>query len=551
MTSYVTNLHFTNPLYMVSPEVFDLGDAADQGSVLRYLTAAGGIPPYAFSVSGTNSALLESVGLTLSANGMLSGILSTNDVAGLGNALWFEARVMESGTNGSVTGAFRLGLVSSATFRFAVDKISDGALGLDYTAKIETVGGTVPAKITVVAESVKVDGEVVESLESIGLSLAADGTVYGRPLVTGSICFTAKAEDSSSSKKVALGRSPATSENQVISLVVKDSEVVTSSLTGSSLAIKVDKTKANADTIKYKGVSNLNGVTQSDLNGKSVYFRIGNKTYAGALDSKGKYSSSGATEKNSTQIKSKKGGVSVSISKADLSEAFAELGDVGNNEEMNVPLQVIVDGAVVASEVLRCVAKVVGSGASAKYTITYKIGKTGDSRAGGFQLIQVKGSDKMTADATPVTGAAWKTKFYSLPQVGVESRDNPGFDGIRTVTVMIGESFEDFFDTLDFGADVKIASTNTSTQISRSGKTMVKKVKVDGKKFVGALDTNPISAASTGYANGAGDSDVSAFSLVLALNRAQSADDSDRSNFVGISAKKIKGKSGKGWVDKE
>lgn len=543
--SFAESLRFTNAVYDsgTSPVTYDLGDVVEgQGTVVRYLTAAGGIPPYTFTEDDGNSPTLTAAGLTLSGNGLLTGQLGTGLVSG---AFTFLATVTDSAagsTAGTHTanGNFRLGLVPAGEFRFAVDKVASGLLGLDYSANIATVGGTSPVTVSVVSGSVKVGTVSYDSLADIGLSLASDGTLSGRPLYTGTVTFTAHAVDANST--VAKGRYPAVTDNQVITLVISDTDYIASGLTTSSLTVKIDTAKTNYDSVKYRGTADLNGISQSSLKDKTYYFRIGTKTISGPLDSKGKYRTRTDTDRISSYIKTKKGRVSIRLSKADLSDAFGSLTGLANGGTVKLVVQLVVENAVAASEALECEVKV----RDTKYTFSYKLGKKGTPLAGAFQLVQTKGSDKTTEASA--AGDRWKLKFYAVPRSTTMVGSLAGLDNVETVTVLIGggsSGFEGFFDANNVGGDTKLSKSSTKTQFSTRAKTGLKKVKIDARRYLSQIYTNAIAATET-LVPQAETSTTTNPKFVLALEVTRTG---SRPTFTGVTGKVLEKKGSKGWAD--
>src|SRR5208283_2664948 len=104
---------------------------------------------------------------------------------------------------------FNINLYAStySLFRFAVDNINNGVLGMNYIAKLETLGGRDPVVFSVLPGTATLNGAAVapvNSLEALGLSLTTAGTLYGRPLQVGQITFMAQAEDKF--KRIAVSR---------------------------------------------------------------------------------------------------------------------------------------------------------------------------------------------------------------------------------------------------------------------------------------------------------------------------------------------------------
>jgi len=195
-------LRFTNGVLSGD---FDLGDVTLGSFALRYARAAGGVRPYKFTstVSPTLKEVLTGSTSTLDLlqNGVLTGAGTNNGglIAGVAAAnfpLRFNITVADGkGSNASsVTARFRLSLESSTNFKFAVDNLGEAVQFTQFMDAVSTVNGN--GAVTVTASNVAVNGTAVTGgLEAIGLSLAADGTLFGQPLVPGTLTFTATAKD--------------------------------------------------------------------------------------------------------------------------------------------------------------------------------------------------------------------------------------------------------------------------------------------------------------------------------------------------------------------
>jgi len=544
--SVVGTLKFTNPYLSAgisaqyplkgdsySPAVHDLGDTVlGSNAIERYLTASGGVAPYTFSESGTNSPTLTAVGLTLSANGLLTGAVASNATTTALSAYVFQAKVTDSttGSNETTYGRFYLGLVPAGEFRFAVSSLNNGLLGLEYSAKVETVGGTAPVVFEVVDGSVKLGTTAKDSLEDLGLGLAEDGTVSGRPLAKGTITFTAKATDDNGS--TAKGRYPATSSNQVITIEVEDNEQVTSNLTTLKCNIKGDTSKDNKDSLKFSGILNLIGSSTTDVSGKDVTFRIGKGTFTGTFDEKGKYKTGSdvKVDKLSASVSTSKGTFSFSVSSGNLADVVGEIS--GSTKTLVV--QVTIEGVVVGSEALEFDTS---KTKSPKFTLDYALGKTGKPLAGAFQITSAKGTDKDTGDT-------WKLKFLAVPRLGIDG-SSAGFSGVASINTMLGSSFSQVYESDDTeSGNVKFSESTNGVQVTDKRKTNLKKVKLDNKKYVSSVDSNVLTEDQTGI-DQAETSSSAEVDLALALVVTKSG---SNPGFTGVTSKVVS-KSKKNWTD--
>lgn len=540
ISSFSSDLRFTNPFLEAgldpdyplagdsyNPAVYDLGDAVvGTYTITRYITAADGVPPYTFA--STNLGTLAP-SLDLSANGLLAGSVP----AGLSGQLRFNVTVTDSYTGGTntKTGLFRIGLVSSTDFRFLVSKLNGGSLGQDYVAKLDTYGGALPITFSVVSGTVKVGTTSYSSLEDIGLTVMEDGTVAGRPLVAGTVTFTAKAVDAAGG--VALGRSPATTENQVMTIEVEDNEVVASSITTTKSQLKYDVEKSNKDLLKLDCYVNLQGNGVADLNGKKLTVRIGGKTVVDeqAFDDKGKIKVKNADKTDNLKVKvqTNRGRLRLTLNKTDLSDVVGSAVADGGTKTLVV--QVVIEDVVVASEVLKYEAKVRGS----KIQLKYKLAKDGQALAGAFQILQVKGADKDTGDK-------WKVKFLAVPRMGIDS--SAGLNHVSSALVMVGSDFSKTYTSTDTeGGNVKFRESSSNAQFTDKRKTGLKKVKIDNKRYVSSVQTNVLATTDTGIAQAESSSSNDNFALAFQVTR--SVGDS----FTGVTGKVIAKKGKKGWSD--
>jgi hypothetical protein len=548
LESVVGTLRFANPILdagisndfplkgdAYDPAVHDLGDAViGTNPIQRYLTAAGGVPPYVFAEGTSNIPTLTAIGLTLSANGLLSGSVTSNSTTAALAAYVFTAKVTDgsTGTNKETAyGRFYLGLVPAGQFRFLVSSLSDGLLGLEYSAKLDVVGGVGNVTFEVVSGTVKVGATVKESLEDVGLGLAEDGTVSGRPLAVGTITFTAKATDDSNN--VALGRYPSSAENQVVSVVVADNEQVTSNLTTLKCSIKGDSSKEYKDSLKYSGILNLVGSSVTDVSGKEFSFKIGNRAFSGMFDAKGKYKTGKEvkTDKLSASISTTKGSFTFGVSSGDLLSA---VGSVSGSTKTLV-IQVVVQDIIVASEVLEFDAS---KSKSPKFSLEYALGKTGKPMAGAFQITSAKGTDKDSGDI-------WKLKFLAVPRLGIDG-NNAGFTGVSSVNVMLGSSFSQTYVSNDTeSGNVKYKESSSGVQVTDKRKVNLKKVKLDNKKYVSTVDTNVLTEDQTGIEQA---SSSSSEQVDLALGLVVEKSSASSPGFTGVTSK-VLSKSKKNWTD--
>ena len=256
----------------LDPKGFDLGDATVGSSLSRYINALDGVTPYIFT-----STTAGTLGLAVSSTGHVTG---TTTITGT-NANSFSATVLDA------TGLTRSGLYflrpAAATLHFAVDAIPQGAVGQDYNTTIEVLGGdTTSTVFSVVSGSVQINGVASPDLETAGLRLFNDGTLAGRPLVSGTVRFTAQAIKSGTH---ALNRAQ-TGTDQTFTLNIEALSSVQSVLATQSATISIGGRLR--DTFSFKGFLNADGLSNSAFAGKNITIRLGSQTFKTTLDARGR-----------------------------------------------------------------------------------------------------------------------------------------------------------------------------------------------------------------------------------------------------------------------
>ncbi|MBI5282601.1 MAG: putative Ig domain-containing protein [Candidatus Solibacter usitatus] len=136
------------------------------------LTAVGGTPPYAWTVTGGSLP----PGLTMSPTGVLGG------TPGLAGAYTFLVQVADAAA-ATATQSFSLSIGSSLTIT-TTSPLINGVLGAVYSQTFAAAGGTAPYVWTLAGGSVPP-----------GLSLATNGTLTGTPSAQGSYIFLVRVTD--------------------------------------------------------------------------------------------------------------------------------------------------------------------------------------------------------------------------------------------------------------------------------------------------------------------------------------------------------------------
>jgi hypothetical protein len=544
-------LHFTNALFTAAPplatDTFDLGDACFGSQITRYLSAGGGLRPYNFSEFNQSlvSQLTVNSSLGLSAGGCLEGSI----VAGSVTPLVFQAVVSDSAAVSPffTGGNFRLNVMICAPndFRFAVDKINNGVVGQSYISKLEVLGGNHQVTFSMMPNTLTVNGQPkgnTNSLDAIGLNLAADGTITGRPLQPGNVSFVARATDSI--KRIALDRANAV-QDQLVTFSIEDNNIVASDFTTISVSVKGDVGQFNKDTVKFSGYVNASGGAIKSLNGSDFMFVLGGATFKGRFNEKGQVVNDRGGplvfEDGSRMVctvNSRSGQISGLIVKASLSKRLDAI-NITDRSTRRYSVGVGLCAVVHGSDILDFVTKRSGD----KFQLDYKLGKLGSPLAGGFQIIGVKGSDKLTVAG--LTGVQWATKFLAIPRFGIDA--NAGLDALDSINVRIGTRFNQKLTTLTSNTR---GDTTFSTKFPGES---VAKLQLNSRNFRGQILTNPLSAQSTGIkpASEAAGASLANFTLGLDLDRKGSNADFSGEASKHISTGQKSNRKPHAWVDAE
>ena len=169
----VRRVALLNPLSMVT--VGPLARGATGVVYAQPLAAAGGLPPYAWSVAA--GAL--PAGLTLSAAGAISGAPTAAGVFS------FTVQVADSASL-TASRAFAIPVTAGALAVVASPPLPPGAVGVAYSQTLSDSGGTPP----------DTSWAVTSGALPPGLSLNASGALSGTPTSSGAYSFTAKVTDS-------------------------------------------------------------------------------------------------------------------------------------------------------------------------------------------------------------------------------------------------------------------------------------------------------------------------------------------------------------------
>ncbi|MFH0937828.1 MAG: hypothetical protein V1899_00860 [Planctomycetota bacterium] len=499
-----STIHFTNALLAagVPPalDTFDLGDAFYGSVITRYVTATGGARPYRFAPVGLVPQMAANSTFVLYASGGMMGSIAVGTVSPLS----FTSYVSDStGTLPQMgAGIFNINLFTSShtIFRFAVDKINNGVLGLAYISKLETLGGNIPVVFSVMPNTLAMNGVPRGSaggLEVIGLSLAQDGTIFGRPLEVGRVTFMARAIDGL--KRIATKRNPADmTMDQEISFNIEDTGTTNTNYTTLTCSVKGDTSKVGKDSIKFSGLINLSGIQINWLVGYPFVFRLGGASFAGQFNLKGQVVNNRGGpivfpdgSRLKCHVNARNGQIKGTVTKANLSKQLGvanfvdrtptRLGvnlSVFNSHPITFATNIMV--GIVGADMLEFATRRAGN----KFGLNFNLGKIGKPLGGIFQIVSVKGIDKKTI--TGEEGDIWAAKFLIGPRTGIDP--TPGLDGISALGVRIGTSYVNRISgqSLISGKDGS-ATLNISTDAP-----VVTKLKINAAKFTGSFITNPL-----------------------------------------------------------
>jgi hypothetical protein len=164
---------------------------------------------------------------------------------------------------------------------------------------------------------------------------------------------------------------------------------------------------------------------------------------------------------------------------------------------------------------------------------------------GSFQILNVKGTDRLTIAGEP--GDAWQVRFLAIPRFGIDA--TPAFDAINSIGVRIGTRYESRINGQRLTSS---GSGKIQYKADKTGAPVVTNFSLDGRKFIGTLTTNSLSAFSTGIPQAGASARPSVnFTLGLDIDRTgNNADFSgENSKAVYNKAQGARGVPGTQWVD--
>lgn len=460
-----TGLKFSNPFLLPGqdaeypsggstasdPSGFDLGDAYYGSTIVRYLTALNGVQPYTFT-----SSTIGTTSLNLGAAGRVFGAIP----AAAGSSVKFNATVTDA-ANVSRIGRFRIGTFSSSSgmFRFAHDRLSEAKVGMDYITNIEVLGGDATTTFSIVPGSPVFNGVLLTDMESIGLRLFNDGTISGRPLQSGTLTFTARAQKSSGA--TANNRAN-TAPDQPLAINIAALDTVESVLGTFASTITGNSSRPGRDVFSYTAFVNTNGLRTFDFAGATFTLRLSGKTFTTTLDSFGQ-SRFGDVR---VALASRTGILRVSLRNQNFATLFGSLPD---QSKKIVVVQIQLGEKFLGTEPVNY--SVVNR--NGRFRLIYGLNRS--RQVGGlFQIVSTRARDSFD-------GTAFLTKFL-ISQVPDSSSQSFGSAGDAVIN--IGPKFSQ---------DVPLF--NGSGIYAPPG---ISAVKIKSTQKVGQIATYPLSESQTG-----------------------------------------------------
>ncbi|HYG76816.1 MAG TPA: hypothetical protein VEK08_17565 [Planctomycetota bacterium] len=431
-------------------------------------------------------------GVTFGLNGLLSGATSNGFNI---NPIRFQAAVVDSaatptsGTNGIgnfVTSWFRLTIVDTNEFRFAVDNLADGLQLQQYSSTMSVVNES-SFPLTFTASNVTIDGTPT-TLEELGLSLSGgDGKIYGKPLRAGEIRFVGTATNSRGVR--ARGRN-GSGDSQVFTIRVQANEVINSELFVQSVQIRI---KNQRGTVRFAGYPHLNSTNFNGLFGSDIELRVGKYLTPLATAPKPVLQGFGTKIKvtrppvavdnnleddnNLSEIFngkfSTRGLLSIDVRRADFRTSFDEITRDG---KITLPVFLRLGGQTLGMEALEFDVKV----RNGVKTLTYN-NQRNESLSGAMMLRTVRSKESKTEDAT-----AFLVGFIAKPRKGAS-----GFGGANSAVVSVGLSVEDTFAVQERNGRVNY-SANTLA------KDRILKLSMNARSGLGHMTTGLLTSAKSG-----------------------------------------------------
>ncbi|MGD0089319.1 MAG: hypothetical protein ABSE73_05305 [Planctomycetota bacterium] len=521
-------LRYTNPVYQQfpypQPTTYDLGDAAFGSTIVRYITVTGGVRPYNFVAVDLSSPNLGfNSSLTLHPSGYLIGSITNSTPPPLN----FQVAVSDSRGQepNNLTDVFRLNLVAlpAGAFQFAVDRLNNGVVGKSHAAKLETLNGN-GVQFSTLPGTLALNGVITGTtgqLETFGLTLAADGTIYGRPLVDGKVSVTARAKDQHNN--IARDRTGQISD-QVVTFNVETNQTASTDYTTLKCHIQADIGQFSKDSISFSGVINLSGTQWLTLVGTPFELHVGRAKFSGFLNYHGivvnahggpaVYADGSALH---ATVNPHTGIVQGTVKRASLyHNGWTDLASVQDRSTARAGIMLNCAHFILGSDMLDFATRRTGN----KIALDYKLGSIGQPLGGAFQVVSVLGVNRKTVAG--LDGVAWTAKFIIIPRFGVDP--NAGLDDLSVFRVRIGTNFDQsiagHYFTSTRSGDTQLMKNNYLGEY-------VSKATFSPTKFTGTIQTQSLSTYTTGLPQATAQAN-SNFTLALDVQRGGTS-----TNFYG------------------
>ena len=457
------------------PDGFDLGDAVASNGLVRYINVTGGYLPYNFllePIFGTDRTSMPTLPSLTPA-----GRLTYTPDASIGPFLRFKLTASDFLGTDSRSGIFKINLFPHApAFCSAQSQLPFGQEGVSYHTQLATLGGVGQVRYGLLGAPVT-PGNAGAALESAGLSLSPDGTLFGQPLFTGNLNMTVHATDAAGNAALSRGGG---SPDQPLTLASETNQVVTSEVVASSCRLKINGN--GKDSFSWAGVVDLKTDTLSTLAGQSCTFRVGGATFTGNFDSRGRINAPADKKGKFSLVFTPPSSMKIALGNVDLSQA---LGSQTPSDGQNANL--ILGWEFPSFRTCEVLTMQVKDRKGVKNMAFQLMGsKQGSLPAGAFLVLSVQGQDgKFNGDS----GDSWVIRFLGVPRT-LEGKPSDILKSATSVTVNVG----DYSQTMD------TALATARVLFAAPGKFQdpgVYKFFLDPTRFLHNLQMNVLSASDS------------------------------------------------------
>jgi len=435
------------------PDGFELGDVANTVSFERGISTLGGVRPT--KITSVNLANSAGGGIFLDENGILFG------KASLAGSFAFNATVKDA-RGSERTGYFRMNSLTPAAgdFRFAMNRVANAQVGQDYVTKVEAISpeGGFPF-YSVVPGSVILNGVARTDLEFNGFTLFDDGTLAGRPIIAGTMTFTARATKAGIKARNRAG----TAEDQTFTMTIEAESAMQSQIATTQMTLKGDYSNPTRGQISYKAQLQTGDRALGDFSGSLFIFRIAGTTFSTTLDSFGQQRFGDVRVK----LSATKGEIQVTVRNVDTAILFPQ-GTIASRGGKTVTVQIDLGSKFRYVEALETSA----TSNRNRFQLSYRLGK--QTVLGGlYQITRIQAAEFFE-------GTAYRVYFI---QSGILS--NPASQtGDGSVKVFLGGTFSQ-----------TVPLFRGKAKIPPDG---VRSVLIANKTRRGKLETYPLTQTETG-----------------------------------------------------